>query len=215
MRFVTALLAALLFVTAASHIRAQENIRDIPELSSVLALFSAHASAEDGVRLNWTLDRQSPTIVSFRIYRGYAELGNFAVLSDLRVQAAADTVDYTFTDSTARRGVTYYYKLAALGQKSESVFPVVITATPPVLGQTDAARDTLPAIILPGDRIALYVRTAGHVKLQMTTSASKSLVDDDLQPGIYEFDSPAGASSVRLHLEHGAAYRQDYTWPMK
>jgi hypothetical protein len=214
MKSVAALLGALLLLAGPACVRAQDPAGEIPELASVLALFSAHASAEDGVRLNWTLDHQSPTIVSFRIYRGYEELGNFAVLTDLNVHAAADTVEYTFGDSTARHGVTYYYKLAALGQKSESVFPVVITATPPLPGETEAPHDTTPAAILPGEKIVLYVRTAGHVKLELVSAPKKALVDDELKPGIYEFDAPASSKGAKLHLAHGS-YEHEVAWPVR
>ncbi|HEY3295976.1 MAG TPA: hypothetical protein VGL38_11095 [bacterium] len=193
---------------------AEPSSTDMPELCSLLALFSAHASSTDGVRLNWTLDKQSPTITMFRIYRGYEELGNFAVVAEVPVHTTKDAMEYSFTDSTVRSGVSYFYKLAALGQKSESVFPVVITATPPMPGEGDS-RELVPIAIVKGDKIALYVRDGGHVKLAIALPA-KTLVDDNLKPGIYEFDPPANAKSgLKLHLEHEKGYKTDVTWPTK
>jgi hypothetical protein len=190
--------------------------QDIPELSSVLSLFSAHATADDGVRLNWTLDKQSPTIIKFRIYRGYEEVGNFAVLTDVNANAAADSVAYSFRDATAKPGVTYYYKLAALGQKSESVFPVVITATATMPGQSGPTHELVPAAVLAGDKIVLYVRKAGQIKLDITSAPAKALVNDSLKPGIYEFDPPAGGNgNLSLHLEYGKDYRVDVMWPVR
>jgi hypothetical protein len=189
---------------------------ELPELSSVLSLFSAHASGSDGVRLNWTLDRQSPTIVKFRIYRGYEEIGNFAVLTEINATSAMDTAEYSFEDKSARPGVSYFYKLAAVGQKNESVFPVVITATPPQPGHTVEVGKLAPATVLAGDKITLYVRRAGRVKLDLMTTPPKALVNDNLRPGVYEFDPPpAGDGKVSLHLEHEEGYNTDFTWPIQ
>jgi hypothetical protein len=210
-RFLRPLFLVLLLWYVAA-VPAVEPASDLPELSTVLSLFSAHA-ATDGVRLNWTLDKQSPTIVQFRIYRGYDEVGNFAVLSDIDVRQATDSVEYSFTDNSIRPGVSYFYKIAALGQKSESVFPVVITATPPMPGAPAASSNALAvASILPGEKIALYVRRAGHVKLEARTTPPMALVNDVLQPGIYEFDPPA--KSLTLHLEHDKGLSTDITWPI-
>jgi hypothetical protein len=187
---------------------------NLPELSNLLALFSAQANSADGIRINWTLDQQSPLISAFRLYRGYEEVGNFAVLMELPVRRGKQIMEYSFTDTSARGGVSYYYKIAALGQKSESVFPVVITATRPRAGEKPDARELAPVAIVRSDKIALYVRHAGHVKLEIVLPR-KTLVDDNLQPGIYEFDTPSGArAGTRLHLEHDQDYRTDVTWPV-
>jgi hypothetical protein len=210
-RFVLPVVLTLLFTL--SSLYAVEPATDIPELSTVLSLFSAHA-ASDGVRLNWTLDKQSPTIVQFRIYRGYDEVGNFAVLSDVKVHPASDSVNYSYADNSIRPGVSYFYKIAALGQKSESVFPVVITATPPVPGQlSTAGKDLAVASILSGEKISLYVRKTGHVKLEISSPSAQALVDDILQPGIYEFDPPA--KTLNLHLEHDNGLNTEIPWPIK
>jgi hypothetical protein len=209
-RFLQPLLFAALLSTGI--LCRAEPATDVPELATILSLFSAHA-ATDGVRLNWTLDKQSPTILQFRIYRGYTEVGNFAVLSDVDVHPAKDTVDYSYTDTTIRAGVSYFYKIAAVGQKGESVFPVVITATPPQAGQSsEAHKDLSPAMLLPGEKITLYVRTAGHVRLAVLSRPVKALVDDVLQPGIYEFDPPASTFTLRLKHELGPS--MDIAWPI-
>ncbi len=212
--FLLMLLVLALFVFPSAS-RAAQPSTEVPELCSILSLFSAHANSPDGVRLNWTLDKQSPTILSFRIYRGYEELGNFAVLVEVPVHTTKDAMEYSLTDTTVRAGVSYFYKLAAVGQKSESVFPVVITATPPMPGETNAGHELAPVAIVKGDKIALYVRSGGHVKLAIALPA-KTLVDDNLKPGIYEFDPPANAKSgLKLHLEHEKGYKTDVTWPMQ
>lgn len=122
-------------------------------------------------------------------------------------------MEYSLSDSLVRAGVSYYYKLAAIGQGSESVFPVVITATPPVHGKEADSAEFVPATILPGDKITLYVRTAGRVKLDVVAPA-RALVDDSLRPGIYEFDPPA-SGKLSLHLEHEGGFRADAAWPVQ
>jgi len=186
----------------------------IPELTSDLALFSAQAAGSEGIRLNWNLDRQSPTIVKFRIYRGYEELGNFAVLTELNVRWARDSVEYSYRDSTARPGVSYYYKLAAVGQSSESVFPVVITAVIPDKYQSQAKCELVPASVLPGEKINLYVRRTGRINLSVLSAPARILVNDTLRPGIYEFDPPENAAPLRLRLEHDSGYETNIIWPL-
>jgi len=212
-RFISfALWLGLLSFGAATLAQSSSNL---PELSSLLSLFSAHALPSGGVRINWTLEQQSPTIVNFRIYRGYEDVGNFAVLSEVAVHEAADVLDYSFPDTTARPGVSYFYKLAAVGQSSESVFPVVISATPRMGDGSDKAVDAMPVMLLPGNNISLYVRHTGHVRLDLVSGNRKPLVDDTLQPGIYEFDAPAGQKQVTLHLSHESGYEADITWPLQ
>ncbi|MFZ5433968.1 MAG: hypothetical protein ACOZB3_09370 [Calditrichota bacterium] len=195
--------------------RAIADPTDIPELSSILSLFTAQATSQEGVRINWTLDRQSPTITKFRIYRGYEEVGNFAVLVEISSHSAANDVDYSYKDTTALRGVSYYYKLAAVGQSSESVFPVVITATPLPSGVAHDMQNMAPASILPGNRIALYVREPGRIRLDVVSPPSKALVDDELRPGIYEFDPPAtGQGEVTLRIRHDTDFSEDIQWPI-
>ncbi len=214
MNRIKALLFLLVVLIGANLSPAQTNA-SFPELSSLLSLFSAHALPAGGVRINWTLEQQSPTIMNFRIYRGYEDLGNFAVLSDVAVHPAADRLDYSFPDTTALPGVSYFYKLAAVGQSSESVFPVVISATPRMGDGSDKAVDALPVMILPGNKISLYVLRPGHVKLELLSGDRKSLVDDTLRPGIYEFDPPAAQPSATLHLEHDSGYEADVSWPVE
>lgn len=195
-------------------LRAQSAV-ELPELATLLSLFSAHAMPSGGgVRINWTLEQMSPIIVSFRIYRGYEDVGNFAVLSDVPVHISGETLDYSFTDTTALPDVSYYYKIAAVGQRKESVFPVVISATPH--GEQEPAMnvENLPVMILPGSKVSLYVRRGGHVKLDLLSSASKPLVDDSLRPGIYEFDPPAGGQPVTLRLRHESGYESEVSWPV-
>ena len=181
------------------------------DLSSLLSLFSAHALPATGVRLNWTLEKQSPTILHFRLYRGYEDVGNFEVLAEVPTHAATD---YSFTDTTALPGVSYYYKVAAAGQRNESVFPVVISATVQTVKDQREQTMELPLMILPGERVSLYVRRGGHVQLSAVTSPPKALVDDSLRPGIYEFDlSSTEPVTLRLHHENG--YTAEVTWPIQ
>jgi hypothetical protein len=187
----------------------------IPELSSALSLFSAQATTAEGVRLNWILDHQSPTIFKFRVYRGYEEVGNFAVLAEISARSGADSMEYSYKDISARPQVSYYYKLAAVGQNSESVFPVVITAC---LLQTGSGHDTIlpAATVLRGDAITLYVRKAGRVKLTSLSSGGKTLVDQEMQPGIYELQVPSGAQvPLTLRLEHSAGQTKEFRWPIE
>lgn len=209
-------LCAAYALLTAPHTQAQPAAEAMPELASVLSLFSAYASESDGVRINWTLDKQSPTIRQFRIYRGYDDVGNFSVLADIDAYAAADTVDYSYRDETARAGVSYYYKLSALGQSSESVFPVVITATPPLPGQDPGQRELVPAAILPGEKITLYVRQKSRITLTVMTEPPKQLTNDVLRAGIYEFEAPANMTAgtlLKLANEHG--YAAEATWPVR
>ncbi len=211
--FKTYLICALLWGAQLTPASAQP-ASELPELSSLLALFSAHALPSGGVRINWTLEQSSPLIVSFRIYRGYEDLGNFSVLSEIPVHTSGETLDYSVTDTTAQINVSYYYKVSALGQSKESVFPVVISATP---HNTDAAAENvseLPVMILPGSKVSLYVRRGGHVKLDLLGESHKSLVDDSLKPGIYEFDAPSSNRPVTLHLRHESGYETDVSWPL-
>ncbi len=115
------LTAVLLISPNACSMAASSN--ETLDLSSLLSLFSAHALPTGVVRLNWTLEKQSPTIIQFRIYRGYEDVGNFDLLADVPPHSS---MDYSFVDTTARPGVSYYYKVAASAQQVESVFPVVI-----------------------------------------------------------------------------------------
>jgi len=194
----------------------QASSEDLPELSSVLSLFSAHAAAGGSVRLNWNLDRQSPTITMFRIYRGYEDIGQFAVVAEVPARAAADSVAYSFNDTTARAGVSYYYKSAAVGQKSESVFPVVITATPPLSEKTAETEELAPVSILKDSRIALYVRRPGRVKLDIISAPSKALVNDTLRPGIYEFEPPDDApGKLKLLVQYEQGYKTEVDWPVR
>ena len=205
-------LALVIAAVPCSSSRAQG--ADFPELSSILALFSAHALPTGGVRVNWTLEQSSPLITQFRVYRGYEDVGNFTVLSDVPVHAAGDGLEYSFADTSARAGVSYYYKLAALGQAKESVFPVVISATP--RGSDDMANiENTPLMILPGAKVSLYVRRAGHVKLDIVSGEHKPLVDDSLRPGIYEFDSPVGNNPVTLRMRHENGYEAEVAWPVR
>jgi hypothetical protein len=193
---------------------AATTVETLPQLASDLSYFSAYATATDGVRLNWSLDKQSPTLLKYRIYRGYAEVGDFAVLSEIDAHSASDSVEYSFKDSSARSDVSYFYKLAAVMQNSESVFPVVITATRPEVGE-NGQRELPPAVILKGDVLTLYVRTPGHVKLSADATKEKALIDDSLNPGIYEITTPLVGKTHTLHLEHGLGYQTDVNWPLK
>jgi hypothetical protein len=215
MRTCLFILTALSLLASANMAGAAQAGEDLPELASVLSLFSAQAITPEGVRLNWDLDHQSPTILKFRIYRGYEEVGNFAVLTELNVRPERDSVQYVYSDTSALPGVSYFYKLASVGQSRESVFPVVITATPPLPGQKIGDRVLPPVSVLPGsDKIRFYVRRPGRVKLAVVSPA-KDLVNDFMRSGIYEFDPPARAGSLTLHIEHKEGYKVDILWPTR
>ena len=186
---------------------------DTIDLSSLLTLFSAHALPGGDIRLNWALEKQSPTIVEFRIYRGYEEVGNFAVAAEVPRRGSEGAVEYSFTDTTAVPGVSYFFKLAASGQNVESVFPVVISATAQLPQKQSAELEQTPAMILPGKRVALYVRQPGHVKLDAVSHPPRALVDDSLRPGIYEFDLSA-TMPVILKLQHDSGYSTEVVWPI-
>ena len=185
------------------------------DLTSALSVFSAHATTGSGIRLNWTLDHQSPTIQKFRLYRGYEEVGAFAVLTETSAQQTMDTAVYSFNDTTAVSGVSYYYKLAAISQnKNESVFPVVITAVLPLPDQNPTVN--LPAAaVLPNEKILLYVRKQGRVHLSVNLSPQRVLVDEVLSPGLYEFDPPSDQLRFTLRLEHETGLRAEISWPVQ
>jgi hypothetical protein len=186
-----------------------------PELATLLSAFSAQALPNGNVRLNWSLEKQSPLITKFRIYRGYEDVGQFAVVGEVPSHDATLTQDYSFNDTTARPGVTYYYKLASLGQRTESVFPVVISAMSRTVEQSSTIEEA-PLLVLPGPRLALYVRYPGKVTMDVMSDPVRSLVSDTLRPGIYEFDVKASSNSpIKLRLEHENGYKAEVTWPAK
>lgn len=191
---------------------------DVPEteLASLLTLFSARALNTGGVRLNWSLERQSPAIVKFRLYRGYEELGNFTVLAEIEAHPSDEVVDYSYTDHSTRLGVSYYYKIAAMSQSSESVFPVVISATPRSAASADNADQSVPLTLLPDENLSLYVRRGGLVHLSIMTEPERSLVNDVLQPGIYEFEKPPDLhEGFTVHMEHEEGYSVNINWPLE
>lgn len=204
---------ARLFLALLLTFNLSATAEDMPELATLLALFSANATEDGTIRLNWTLDQQSPAVIKFRIYRGYEELGNFSVLSEIPFHAEQGTADYLLNDTSAIAGVTYYYKLAAQGQIDESIFPVVISAGVP-LGEKNAGQDSeAPAIILPGENVRLYVRKSGHVKLERTAPEQKVLIDGDLASGVYEVG--AGPATQSLKVSTGANYEFTVNWPIQ
>ncbi|MBI5058544.1 hypothetical protein HZB60_02045 [candidate division KSB1 bacterium] len=184
------------------------------DLSSMLSLFSAHA-ANGAVRLNWSLDTQSPALVKFRVYRGYEEVGNFAVLTEISSNSRTDSADYSYNDTEVRESVSYFYKISSLTQSSESIFPVVISATP--TRDADSVAKSLPPVaLLSGQQITLYVRKPGHVRLELRSDAPRVLVDEELRPGIYEFEPPhAPGARTRLRATHDSDYFTETEWPMK
>jgi hypothetical protein len=204
----------LFLVLFASAFAQDTSTADVPEFTSLLSLFSAHALPSGGVRLNWTLEKTSPTIVSFRLYRGYEDVGNFAVLCEVPVHSSGQTLDYSFNDTTALPNVSYFYKVSAAGQSKESVFPVVISATPHLKSENSDKLENLPVIILPGAKLSLYVRRGGHVKLDILSEASKPLVNDSLRPGIYEFEAPKGKLPMTLRIRHDSDYETQVAWPV-
>lgn len=204
-RFVFALLLIINWTTARGE--------EMPELATLLALFSANSTEDGNVRLNWTLDQQSPAVVKFRIYRGYEELGNFPVLAEIPFHAENGTADYLYQDTSAIAGVTYYYKLAAQGQINESIFPVVISAGVPLGDKSSGQESTAPAVVLPGDSMRLYIRKSGHVKLERTSPDKKTFIDSELAAGVYEIN--AGKSEQAIKLTVAPSYEFSLTWPMK
>jgi hypothetical protein len=212
--FVFSLIVSLFLMTKSGIAQPRS---EAPDFSSLLSLFSANAISSGGVRINWSLDSLSPTIVKFRLYRGYEDVGNFAVLTETVPRGGSGVSEYSFTDTTARSGVTYFYKIAALLQSSESIFPVVISATPDATqSKLEGSQDLVPAQLLKDEKIALYVRRAGRVKLEIISAKPKVLVDDLLRPGIYEFDLPSGTSGqVRLKLNHEEGFSKEIAWPVR
>ena len=191
----------------------QARAEDMPELATLLSLFSANAMEGGTIRVNWTLDQQSPAVVKFRVYRGYEELGNFSVLCEIPFHAENGAAEYLYNDTSAIPGVTYYYKLAAQGQLNESVFPVVISAGIPI-GDSDSGQITeAPATVLPGKNVRLYVRKSGHYKLERTAPDKSLLVEGDLNAGVYEFTADSGAQTLKLTAD--PAYEQTISWPIQ
>lgn len=212
MRITKAFLSVILLSLSICYSHAQTDTTP-PDLSTVLSLFSAHAGSS-GIRVNWSLDKQSPAIYGFRLYRGYASAGHFAVLTELEPHASNGSLAYVYTDTSAIPGVTYYYKLASIGQSAESVFPVVISAAVSDPRLTSETEQDIPLFLLPGDKIQLYVRKKGRVQLDQVEPEPHALVNDTLAPGIYEFTSPAGSAPSELHLKHEDGYEADIRWPL-
>ncbi|MCB9366191.1 MAG: hypothetical protein H6506_03715 [Calditrichaeota bacterium] len=186
---------------------------DMPELATLLSLFSANAADDGRIRLNWTLDQQSPTIVKFRIYRGYEEFGNFSVLTEVTFHAELEHADYLYQDTSAIPGVTYYYKLAAQGQLNESIFPVVISAAVPLGVQLGEQVEQDPVLILPGAKLRLYMRKAGHLVVTRTMPEMKTLLDGDLAAGVYEIDSSASKQTLTIKLD--GQFEKSVAWPLQ
>lgn len=186
---------------------------EMPELATLLALFSANSTEDGNVRLNWTLDQQSPAVVKFRVYRGYEELGNFSILAEIPFHAENGTADYLYQDTSAIPGVTYYYKLAAQGQINESIFPVVISAGIP-LGESGAGQaSTAPAVVLPGDVMRVYVRAGGQVRIERTAPDAKLLIDSELPAGVFEINSGKAEQTIKISVP--PSYEYTLTWPIK
>lgn len=200
------LATASLFAVIAVH------AEEMPELATQLSLFSANATENHTLRLNWSLDQQSPAIVKFRIYRGYEELGNFSVLAELPFRPDSGAADYLFADTLAVPGVSYYYKLSSVSQSTESVFPVVISAAIPLNGRDGGQSSFAPAAILPGENITLYVRHAAQIKLEQTAPSGKVLIDKQLPAGLYEFES--GNGPVTLKLTGPDSFEKTINWPI-
>ena len=184
---------------------------DMPELATLLSLFSANATDDGNIRLNWSLDQQSPAVVKFRIYRGYEELGAFSVLTEVPFHAGS--AEYLLNDSSAIPGVTYYYKLAAQGQLNESVFPVVISAGLPLAGVLGGQSKDSPGLVLPGKNMRLYVRKSGHIKLERTLPDAKVLIDDTLSAGVFEINSTGPAQTFKVTI--GPSFEQTVSWPLR
>lgn len=201
------MLALILLVSTSA--RAQ----DMPELATLLSLFSANAAENGNIRLNWTLDQQSPAIVKFRIYRGYEELGGFSILTEVPFHAENGQADYLYQDTSAIPGVTYYYKLAAQGQIQESIFPVVISAAVPVGQKLGDQSAESPAVVLPGEKLRVYLRQAGHLRVERSTPDKKLLVDSELAAGIYEFDSTNTVQTITLNVD--GAFEKTVSWPLQ
>jgi hypothetical protein len=209
MRFIFAFVISFSSISL-SVAQSEESLSD---LSTVLSLFSAHAGTT-GIRVNWSLDKQSPALVGFRIYRGYASAGHFAVLTELVSHASNGTLTYAYTDTSAIAGVTYFYKLASIGQASESVFPVVISAAVTNAEVESIADSNTPLALLPGEKIELYVRKQGRVQLDQIEPEPRALVNDVLAPGVYEFASPSNGAKSLLRLKHEDGYEADIHWPL-
>ena len=91
------------------------------------------------VIVEWTTESEVNQ-AGFNIYRSENPDGPYVKLSDSLVPASLDPVtggDYSFTDTTATAGVTYYYKLedVELDGKTTMHGPIVAVA-----GETLAAR---------------------------------------------------------------------------
>jgi hypothetical protein len=185
---------------------------EMPELATQLSLFSANATENRTLRLNWSLDQQSPAIVKFRIYRGYEELGNFSVLEEIPFRPDSGAADYLFADTLAVPGVSYFYKLSSVGQSKESVFPVVISAAIPLAGRDGGQNTSAPAMILPGEKITLYVRHTAPIKLEQTSPQSKVLIEKQLPAGLYEFEG--GNGPVTLKLSGPDNFERTVNWPI-
>jgi hypothetical protein len=191
----------------------QAQAEDMPELATLLSLFSANAMEGGTIRLNWTLDQQSPAVIKFRVYRGYEELGKFPVLCEIRFHAENGAAEYLYNDTSAIPGVTYYYKLAAQGQLHESVFPVVISAGIPLGDDNGGQAPDAPALVLPGDSLRLYVRKSGHYKLERTSPDNVMLLDSDLSAGVYEIKTATSEQSLKLTAD--PAYERTVSWPLR
>ncbi|NUO18488.1 hypothetical protein HUU59_03485 [bacterium] len=186
---------------------------DLPELATLLSLFSANSTEDGHIRLNWSLDQQSPAVVKFRVYRGYEEIGNFSVLAEIAFHPETGAADYLYQDTSAIPGVTYYYKLAAQGQLNESIFPVVISAAVPLGEKNSGQPDSAPAVILPGQPMRLYMRSGGRVKIERTSPDSRVLIDSQLPAGVFEINS--GEIDQTIKIEVPPDYKHSLNWPIR
>ena len=137
------------------------------------------------------------------------------MLADVAPHDGQQNTNYAFTDTLAIPGVTYYYKLGAVGQASESVFPVVISAALKP-DNANLGDDKDPVTLLPGEKLELYVRARGQVQLDLLNSGeSQPLVNDELAPGIYEIEPPADVIPLKLRLTHDSGFTRDLSWPLQ
>lgn len=207
MHFVHVLLGSLLMFGTSAR------ASDMPDLATLLALFSANAADDGRIRLNWSLDQQSPAIVKFRIYRGYEEYGSFSVLAEIPFHAENGKADYLYQDTSAIPGVTYYYKLAAQGQLNESIFPVVISAAVPLGASLGGQFEEAPVLLLPGSTMLVYLRKGGRLLIERTAPERKLLLEGEMSAGVYEIDSSTVSQTIILKL--GESFSQTVNWPIQ
>ena len=121
------------------------------------------------VIVEWTTESEF-NLAGFNVYRSGDPAGSFLRLNDALIPASDDPVvrgSYTYTDTTAIAGVTYYYKLEDVELDGSSTMhgPIELAAPDHTISHFDVARSgalaVLVGLLLTAGLMAVRIRRRG------------------------------------------------------